>query len=200
MNLLIHICCGPCLFYPMTVIKKEGFSAQGFFFNPNIHPFREYERRVEALMSVSKKFSLPITWSEEGYDIDRWFEAIGPNRDTLNRCPECYRMRIEATAKEAARQKADAFTTTLLYSRYQRHDLIAETGRHFASEYGVEFWYHDFREGWQQGIDMAIEAGIYRQPYCGCIFSERERYTNREKRLARALSRKNGAKSKEEKS
>ncbi len=192
MNLLLHICCGPCSLYPLTVLREKGITTRGYFFNPNIHPFREYERRVKALETVAEKFSLPMIWDKRGYDLEHWFQAINDSRDHTRRCPVCYRVRLEAAARVAAETGMEAFTTTLLYSRYQRHDVIRKTGIEAASRHGVKFWYHDFREGWQQGIDMSIEAEIYRQPYCGCIFSERERYEKREKRLASALNQENG--------
>ncbi len=188
MNLLLHICCGPCSFYPLTVLQEKGINPVGYFFNPNIHPFREYERRVEALKVVAEEFSLSMIWDQRGYDLEHWFQAIGDSRDSVRRCPECYRVRLEAAAQVAAEGGMEAFTTTLLYSRYQRHGEIRKIGTETAERHGVKFWYHDFREGWQQGIDMSIEAGIYRQPYCGCLFSERERYEKREKRLAAALN------------
>ncbi len=184
----MHICCGPCSYYPLKILAAQGIMPVGYFFNPNIHPFREYERRVQALQSVAEEFSLPMLWDEQGYDIEGWFRRIGERREQAMRCPACYRIRLEATARKTVEAGMDTFTTTLLYSRYQRHDVIAETGSELAEQYGVKFYYHDFREGWQQGIDMAVTAGIYRQPYCGCIFSERERYAKREKRLAALLT------------
>ena len=78
--------------------------------------------------------------------------------------------------------KVDAFSTTLLYSRYQNHDLICSQSERLAEKYGVPFYYQDFRKGWQEGIDRSIEMGLYRQPYCGCIYSEQERYDNRWKK------------------
>ncbi len=172
----------------MEVLNKEGIKPVGYFFNPNIHPFREYERRVEALGTVAEKYHLPVIWDKKGYDLDSWFTAIGENRNVHKRCPECYRIRLEAAAQQSLKQEIETFTTTLLYSRYQRHELITEMGREIAHRHGLKFWYHDFRQGWQKGIDMAIDSGIYRQPYCGCLFSERERYKKREKRLAQSLS------------
>lgn len=187
MKLLLHICCGPCLFYPWQVLQRKNINTTGYFFNPNIHPFREFERRTEALRTVAERFRLAVIWDEVGYGLDRWFNAVGDKHDQERRCPACYRLRLDASARMAANRGMDAFTTTLLYSRYQRHDLIAEAGREFAARHGVKFYYHDFRQGWKEGIRMAVDSGIYRQPYCGCLFSERERYAKREKRLAASL-------------
>ena len=98
------------------------------------------------------------------------------------RCPLCYRMRLEATAKKAREIGADAFSTTLLYSRYQRHETIRALGEELATQFGVPFLYEDFRVGWQEGIDASLEMGLYRQPYCGCIYSEQERYDKKFKK------------------
>ncbi len=191
MKLLLHICCGPCSFYPLQMLSQAGISPVGYFFNPNIHPFREYERRVQALQTVAGMYELPMVWDPRGYDLNGWFSAIGDNMDMKSRCPECYQFRMLATVLKAVDMGFDAFTTTLLYSKYQRHEAIIDICNRLAKEHGIEFWYHDFREGWQQGIDMAVKSGIYRQPYCGCIFSERERYGKREKRLSASLEQKN---------
>ena len=85
-------------------------------------------------------------------------------------------MRLREVVEQAKRVKADAFTTTLLYSRYQNHELIRLKAEELSVQYNIPFYYHDFREGWQQGIDMSKEMGLYRQSYCGCIYSEQESY------------------------
>ena len=94
-----------------------------------------------------------------------------------SRCQMCYTWRLEETARYAAANGSDAFTSTLFYSIYQQHDLMRRTAEHFAEKYGVAFHYEDFRPGWQEGIDISHELDLYRQPYCGCIFSEEERYS-----------------------
>ena len=90
--------------------------------------------------------------------------------------PYCYDMRLERTAKETVARGCDSFTTTLLYSKYQKHELIRERAAFWAAQYDTSFYYEDFHTGWQQGIDESIRLGLYRQPYCGCIYSEQERY------------------------
>ena len=85
-------------------------------------------------------------------------------------------MRLTAAARQAAAVGADAFTSTLLYSRHQKHELIKRTGEAVATECGVPFLYRDFRQGWQEGIELSLAMGLYRQAYCGCIYSEQERY------------------------
>jgi predicted adenine nucleotide alpha hydrolase (AANH) superfamily ATPase len=187
MKLLLHICCGPCAVYPLKRLRASGVEVVGFFSNPNIHPFTEFERRVQALETVADRFSLPVYWDPGGYGFSRWLERMDGGYGASERCPQCYRIRLEAAARKAADLGLPSYTTTLLYSRYQRHDLIRELGEGYGAFFGVSFHYEDFREGWQEGIETSLALGIYRQPYCGCIFSEEERYAKRARRLARRL-------------
>ncbi len=190
MNLFLHICCGPCLLYPLKILKEREIDVTGFFYNPNIHPFLEFEKRVGALEHIAKLRDLKIIWDPAGYGLEQWLSYINGNTGTKERCPFCYEMRLERSAKEAASRGFDYFSTTLLYSKYQRHQLIREIGEEKASRYGIKFYYEDFRQGWKEGIEEAVSLGIYRQPYCGCIFSEAERYHKRMKRLAERLGNK----------
>ncbi len=186
MKLLLHICCGPCSLYPLTRLRKDGLEPVGYFFNPNIHPYMEFERRVNVLMEVSRRLDFSIRWQAD-YGLDEWMDVIGTARLPVDRCPRCYRMRLEATAREAVAGGFDAFSSTLLYSRYQQHDKIHGVGEELAARFKVNFFYEDFRKGWVEGIEMAKALGIYRQPYCGCMFSERERYLKRANRLGDLL-------------
>ncbi|HID97051.1 MAG TPA: epoxyqueuosine reductase QueH [Thermodesulfobacteriaceae bacterium] len=188
MKLLLHTCCGPCTLYPLKALCGMGIQAYGFFHNPNIHPFREYERRIEAMETVAGATGLPMQWDRTGYGLHYWMDELKNKTDPSERCPVCFRIRLEATAQTAVELGFKIFSTTLLYSRYQRHDIILETGRSVASLYGIDFFYHNFRTGWDEGIRLSKEMEIYRQPYCGCIFSEAERYQKRAARLARRLS------------
>ena len=183
MEILLHTCCGPCTLYPLKLLRREGIKAKVFFFNPNIHPFREFEKRVEALEIAAEKFKFQVLWDRSGYGLKTWLNEMGTRQEPDERCPVCYRLRLKAAAKKTADLDLPAYSTTLLYSKYQRHDLIREIGEEFASAYGIEFYYHDFRNGWVEGIEISKELGIYRQPYCGCIFSEEERYSKRAERL-----------------
>ncbi|MCF6290075.1 MAG: epoxyqueuosine reductase QueH [Desulfobacterales bacterium] len=173
MSLLLHICCGPCAAYPVTLLQAQGMTLRGFFYNPNIHPFREFKRRLAAVEQFVAASGLRV-------DYQRQYGLTGFLRQVVfhetGRCALCYAMRLTAAAEQARLVGAEAFTTTLLYSRYQKHGLIRKTGEAVAEEYGVPFYYQDFREGWQQGIDLSLEMGLYRQAYCGCIYSEQERY------------------------
>jgi len=176
MTVLLHICCGPCALYPLEFLKGEGIKVQGYFFNPNIHPFREFKKRFETLELLASKMGLSVEYHRE-YGLRDYLRRVVFNEE--NRCSLCYDMRLEETVKQAKRIGAEAFTTTLLYSRYQNHELIIRKAEQLAAQHNVHFYYRDFRAGWQLGIDMAKEMGLYRQSYCGCIYSEQERYDNR---------------------
>ncbi len=187
MEMLLHICCGPCTLYPLKVLRGEGLNVKGYFFNPNIHPFVEFKKRVTSLRSVSLLKSLPVVWDEKGYSIERWLEGLDGVFEHKKRCLRCYDMRMEAAAKRAKELGFHSFSTTLLYSKYQLHEAIRDICEDKAKRYGIEFIYVDFRKGWQEGIDESLRLGIYRQAYCGCIFSERERYFRQEKSLLKKM-------------
>lgn len=173
MKILLHICCGPCTIYPLQFLRTAGHDVSGFFYNPNIHPFAEYRRRLETLQTYAREESLALE-IEPGYPLERYFRAVSFNEE--DRCRYCYEERLNVAFARAADQRFDALTTTLLYSRYQKHDLIVATAERLSAQYGIPFFYHDFREGWQEGIRISKERLMYRQSYCGCIFSERERF------------------------
>ncbi len=173
-RVLIHTCCAPCTCYPMDVLKKEKNEIALFWCNPNIHGYREYNKRLMTLGYYMNKFR----WGkiiEMEYEPERWFNEL--NRFEKNaRCEECYRLRLENTAVYAKRKGFNSFTTTLLYSKYQNHEKIKSVGEEISKNRGINFLYRDFRRGWKEGILLSKKLGLYRQEYCGCIFSERERY------------------------
>jgi epoxyqueuosine reductase len=176
-KLLLHICCGPCTAYPLKALRGEGFSVDGYFYNPNIHPYTEFKKRQEALEAYAKENGLKLA-SEVGYDMEEFLRYIVGKE--CDRCSYCYEMRLRKTAQAAKDSGYHAFSTTLLYSIYQKHELIVQVGDVIAEDIGVEFVYRDFREGWKEGREMTFESGMYRQKYCGCIYSEKERYMKSE--------------------
>lgn len=179
MNILFHICCAPCAIYPLSRLQEEGFTVNGYFYNPNIHPYLEYEKRMNTVREFSARVDLPVTYAD-GYDLDEFLvRAAGKG---TGRCEQCYRMRLDAAAAEAQKSGAGIFTTSLLYSKHQKHDLIRGVAKEMAWEQGVEFYYEDFRAGWREGIMESKAMGLYRQQYCGCIYSERERYERKQQR------------------
>jgi hypothetical protein len=181
MKVVLHICCAPCTIYPLKVLRGEGHEVTGFFFNPNIHPYTEFQKRREALASYRALSLLPLI-VDETYDLETYLKAaLEAGKD---RCGACYRIRLGAAFRKAVSEKADAVTTTLLYSIHQRHETIAAVAEELSSRYKVPFLYRDFREGWREGQTAARSLGIYRQSYCGCIFSEYERFAARPQKRA----------------
>ena len=173
MKILLHICCAPCTIYPLQILREEGNEVCGLFYNPNIHPYLEYRRRLDVLTAFAGREGLTII-GEETYPLDSFFRQVAFREE--ERCRYCYQLRLSYVARIAKKGRFDAFTTTLLYSRYQKHDLIREVAECVAGTQGIPFLYRDFREGWSEGVRVSKEAGMYRQPYCGCIYSESERY------------------------
>jgi len=173
MKLLLHLCCAPCTIYPLEILRKEAGQVKGVFFNPNIHPYLEYKKRLDTVREYAAREGLEVAVAE-GYPIEEFLlktAALGKDR-----CSYCYEVRLRHTAEQARKGLFDAFTTTLLYSRYQKHDLIRATAEDAAREFNIPFYYRDFRTGWEEGVRLSKEMGLYRQKYCGCIFSEKERY------------------------
>lgn len=173
MKALIHCCCANCLIYPLKVLQREGWEVMGFFYNPNIHPYQEYRRRLDAVRTYEGQAAVQVIYRDE-YDLEDFLRGVAFREE--ERCRFCYHLRLEATAQVAKRGKFDAFTTTLLYSKQQNHELIKSIGEAVGKEQGVQFLYRDFRNGWKEGIEESKALGLYRQGYCGCIYSEKERY------------------------
>ena len=145
----------------------------GFFYRHNIHPYTECLKRQEALQSYADRINLKMIY-QEGYDLEGFIQNVVFRE--AERCNYCYHDRLRSTAMLAKRGKFDYFSTTLLYSKHQKHDLIRSMGESIGKSAGVEFLYQDFREGWKEGIECSKQMGLYRQQYCGCIYSEKERY------------------------
>ena len=173
MKTLIHICCAPCVIYPLKVLREEGHEVVGFFYNRNIHPYQECLRRQEALREYAEAQGVTVIY-QEGYDMEGFLQQVVFRES--NRCMYCYHDRLKTTAALAKHGKFDFFTSTLLQSKFQNHDLIKATGEHLGKSYGVPFLYRDFREGWKEGIETSKNLQMYRQQYCGCIYSEKERF------------------------
>jgi predicted adenine nucleotide alpha hydrolase (AANH) superfamily ATPase len=171
-KILLHVCCAPCAVCPTAELRSEGFSVTGFFSNDNIHPSQEYSRRKEAVETYSGIVSLDMIYCD--YRFEEFLASVAAKPEA--RCGFCYTSRLEKTAEAAAVGGFPLFTSTLLYSKYQNHELIRELGEKAADRYGVGFLYRDFRTLWQEGIKVSKSLGLYRQQYCGCIYSEKERY------------------------
>jgi epoxyqueuosine reductase len=177
MKLLLHMCCGPCACFPVKRLREMGIEAVGYFFNPNIHPYKEWQHRLETAKEFSEKVNLEIC-IDENYQLREFLnKALLAEKIQNGRCQMCYTWRLEETAKFAKKNGFDAFTSSLFVSVYQQHEVMKETAQTIAKKVGIDFFYEDFRSGWQEGIDISHKLELYRQPYCGCIFSEEERYS-----------------------
>ena len=177
MKLLLHVCCGPCAIYPVKSLREKGADVTGYFYNPNIHPFTEWSNRRHTLSTYAESINLPVIY-QKTYDLEGFLQKIVFREK--NRCPICYHDRLLSAAHIAKNGNFDSFSTTLLYSKFQNHDLIQSIGTAIGASVGVDFYYQDFREGWKEGVATSKQLNMYRQQYCGCIYSEKDRYYNLE--------------------
>lgn len=175
MKLLLHTCCAPCSVYCIQKLRKDNIEPVIYWYNPNIHPYMEYKARRDTLKEYTKSIGVEAIF-EENYGLREFCKNVIDDLD--NRCQYCYRMRLERTVQYAKENGYDAFCTTLLISPYQNHEKLKQTGEELEKEYGIHFYYQDFRGGFRQGQNEARELGLYMQKYCGCIFSEEIRYYN----------------------
>jgi hypothetical protein len=169
----MHICCANCCLYPLKNLFSKDIEVRGLWLNPNIHPYTEYQMRLDSLQKLEKAWSLDIEYVDH-YGLKEFIRAVVNREDT--RCILCYSMRIEQTAKTAKKMGLDGFTTSLLVSPYQKFDMIKNVGEEMGKRYSIPFYFEDFRPGWKDGIRLSRELGLYRQKYCGCVYSEMERY------------------------
>ncbi|UCH82267.1 MAG: epoxyqueuosine reductase QueH [Nitrospiraceae bacterium] len=205
MNILLHICCSNCSLYPLKLLRSGNHNITGFWFNPNIHPLEEYRSRLASLKKLSDVWQVDIDYAEK-YAPEEYFKALNvPKESALcqnnvnglmnsssrsgdfnippapDRCRACYQLRLEKTAEKAREDGYDAFTTTLLISPYQDSEQISNAGARCAETYNIMFHMEDFRPFFREAMDLAKEVGLYRQKYCGCIFSKEERYKKNDK-------------------
>jgi predicted adenine nucleotide alpha hydrolase (AANH) superfamily ATPase len=175
MKLLLHVCCGPCAVWPARELPGQGQDLIGFFFNPNIHPYQEHQKRLEAALELARRLEFPLLVSE-GYQPERYFRGVAFHEHESERCRFCYTLRLQEAAARAQETGCAGFTTSLLISPYQKHDLIRTIGTEIGERCGVPFIYYDWRPAYYEGRRQAREMGLYSQRYCGCLFSEYERF------------------------
>ena len=178
MNLLLHTCCAPCSVMCIETLTADGVDHDLFWYNPNIHPVTEYRARRDCLVDYAKTLEKKLHLLDE-YGLRQFVAAVSPDFDA--RCAYCYDVRLSAAARFAAQNGYDGFSTTLLISPYQNHDALRETGERSAKTFGTTFVYRDFRPYFREGQQKAREMGFYMQKYCGCVFSEEERYLKKKK-------------------
>ncbi len=173
MRVLLHICCGPCAIVPVRELTADGHQVSGALVNPNIHPYREFEQRNAAARQMADSLGVEIV-REDPYGLVEFTRAVTGREDA--RCETCYRMRLGRVADLAVELGFDAFTTSMLVSTHQEHEKIARIGEEEAERAGVRFLYRDFRPRVMDGVRESRAMGLYRQQYCGCVYSEWERY------------------------
>lgn len=181
--IMVHTCCATCLATSICDLLKNSRKTFFFFFNPNIHPAEEYQKRFEALNNFADAEGLKIIYSD--YDPLLYFQSIHCYKNVNERCQLCYRLRLRQSAEKAIELGANYLTTTLLSSPYQNRDLIVEEGSKAANAYDLEFVYFDMRNTYSDGVKKIKKLGFYRQKYCGCIFSEADYFSkkNRQKNI-----------------
>ena len=179
---LLHICCAPCSVACVKLLREEGVEPVGFWYNPNIHPFQEYKARRDTLRQYAKDIGLALE-EEDFYGLRQFTAAVAADSDAC---------RMERTAQYAAEHGFDRFSTTLLVSPYQDRALICATGARMGEKYGVEFAPYDFRPRFREGQEEARALGLYLQKYCGCVYSEEDRFSNRRKKELHKLHRAQG--------
>ena len=172
-RLLVHCCCVHCSAYTFNYWLAQGYDVTAYWYNPNIHPFTEHKQRLEALRVLVEKDGFTLI-EEPGYDLERYFQAV--NRRENARCSECYRIRLEAVAEFSKANGFDGFTSSLLISPQQKHDQILEAARTVEQLSGAKFEYADLRKYYSDSRKLTKPLELYRQQYCGCLYSEYERY------------------------
>jgi len=175
-EILLHSCCAPCVAGCIGELRRNDIVPRLIWYNPNIHPYQEYKKRKAAFSAFCDKEGLNSEIAEE-YGLRDFISDVFPDFDNPKiRCMYCYKKRLNHTAKTAKALGIKFFSTTLLISPYQNHDLIKQIGEEIASENDTEFYYKDFRPYFREGQNYARNCGIYMQNYCGCVFSEEERF------------------------
>ncbi|MCK5147211.1 epoxyqueuosine reductase QueH [bacterium] len=173
---LLHTCCAPCVTHSWQVLRNL-YKVTIYFYNPNIHPVKEYKLRVNEIKELGEKWGFPVVTGT--YDKEQWFAAV-KGLETVpeggSRCLICYRMRFEHTARMALKLKIPSITTTLTISPHKKSQQIFTIGHEVAEQYGLEFIEMDFKkkDGFRESCQLSREEGLYRQDYCGCIYSRME--------------------------
>jgi len=174
-KILVHVCCAHCAAYTVEYWRQQGYEVSALWYNPNIHPYMEHQQRLESMQSLAQEIDLPLMMVE-GYDMVEYFRRVAGHE--AERCGHCFDLRLSKTAETARQSGFGAFTTTLLISPHQKHDILREIGSKIGGEQGLEFLYADLRKRYSDSRHMTKPMNLYRQQYCGCVYSEWERYTD----------------------
>jgi len=172
-SLLLHVCCAHCSAYTIEYWRNHGYSVTTLWYNPNIHPYLEHQRRLEAVEILTKNGGISLI-KHDSYEIAKFFRAVAGHED--DRCRHCFILRMTLTASLARDRGFDAFSSTILISPYQKHELAKQISEDVATVAGVEFLYADLRRRFSDSRRITKPMELYRQQYCGCLISEWERY------------------------
>lgn len=180
-KLLLHACCAPCSSYVLEYLSKY-FEITLYYYNPNIHPKLEYNRRIEELKKFLNEFNgeNKIDLVEEEYNTLEYFNEVKGLEDLgerSRRCYNCYKFRMDKAAKYAKNNNFDYFTTTISISPYKISNWINEIGSKLEKKYNINYLYADFKKknGYKRSLELSKQHNLYRQDYCGCIYSKEER-------------------------
>ena len=176
-SVLVHCCCVHCAAYTIDYWQQQGHRVSVLWYNPNIHPYLEHQHRLESMESLAQEVNLPLIITE-GYDLIDYFRQVAGHEP--QRCRHCFRLRLLKTAETAYRMGFSAFTTSLLISPHQKHDLLREIGSTISKEKGIDFLYIDLRKRYSDSRHITKGLNLYRQQYCGCVYSEWERYAEKD--------------------
>ena len=174
-KLLLHTCCAPCVTVPLERLKPD-FQITCYFYNPNIHPKKEYLKRLNELKKLLDDFHIKMIVAD--YEVKRWLQLVRGLEDVPEggkRCEVCFRMRLEQTARFARENNYDAFTTVMSISPHKNADLLNRIGNELSQEFGVDYIEANFKkkDGFKRSVELSKKYNLYRQNYCGCIYSQR---------------------------
>lgn len=175
-NVLVHTCCAPCAAYCFESLEEKGYKITGYFYNPNIHPESEYNKRLEELKRYCGEKGFELILEED--PPEKWFNKIKgyeQEKERGKRCEICFYMRLEKTALYAVNKGFNAFATVLTISPHKNSFIINETGKKIAKKYNIKFIEENFKkhDGFKKSIEISEKYGFYRQNYCGCVYSFR---------------------------
>jgi predicted adenine nucleotide alpha hydrolase (AANH) superfamily ATPase len=173
MRLLLHVCCAPDLTHPFTLLRED-YSVSAFFYNPNIHPEEEYYKRIGETRKLSKLWGIPLLEGE--YNAEDWFNITAQYKNEPEggkRCELCFKFRLEKTAQLAKEKGYSIFCTTLTISPHKNSNIINRLGKEIGEKYGIHYLESDFKkkDGFKKSVEISKKLGLYRQKYCGCIYS-----------------------------
>lgn len=180
-SLLIHSCCAPCSSYVLEYLSQY-FKITVLYYNPNIYPQEEFWKRLDEQkrLILEMKFVNPVNVIDIGYNSKDFYSEVKGLENDLeggNRCNKCFTLRLKKTAQIAKENGFDYFTTTLTISPLKDEQLLNQIGKTVSEEYGVSYLFSDFKkkDGYKRSVELSKEYNLYRQDYCGCVFSQNQR-------------------------